>query len=439
MKQMFFMVPTMAIGTLGSFFSHPYQGVLIYYLYAVLRPQFIWQWSLPLVAWSFYVSLCAILATIAWRIGILDFDGDENKLSNNIGHYSVFAFATWISLTYFTARHPEVSYPFFIEYLKMFTMFIVARYAIAYLQHVWFIYLSITITLCYIAYEVNEIYLSLGYLYVYRRGYGGLDNNGAALMLAMGVPLCLYAWDGIRHWVRWGFLLFIPVIIHAVLTSYSRGAMLATVLCIPLFYMRCRSKKQLAIILLGIAAIMPFLAGKEIQERFFSIQQHDIDESANSRRKSWSIAIQMATESPIVGFGIRNSNLYTYAYGADMEGRTIHSQWLQTAADSGYVALGLYLVCYVGMYLCCRRVRKALGKRDDYDARRARIIVNGCEGALVLFAIGATFLSLENFELPYILFLLAAQIWSICQATNSFTDAGQAGQAIDEQSQCEQH
>ena len=43
------------------------------------------------------------------------------------------------------------------------------------------------------------------------------------------------------------------------------------------------------------------------------------------------------------GVGIRNSNLFSYQYGADMEGRTIHSQYLQIAADNGFVGLGLYL------------------------------------------------------------------------------------------------
>ena len=67
------------------------------------------------------------------------------------------------------------------------------------------------------------------------------------------------------------------------------------------------------------------------------------DASANSRLTTWRIAWQMAGENPIFGLGIRNSNLYTYDYGADMPGRTIHSQYLQTAADSGLVGLGLYL------------------------------------------------------------------------------------------------
>lgn len=426
MKQLFIiMIPSMLVGTVGCFQTHPYLGVLVYYLYAVLRPQFIWQWTLPNVAWSFYVAIAAIVATIAWRIGVMSFEGEENKIETNIGHYSMYGFAIWICVTYFTAFSQEFAYPFFMEYLKIFAMFIVARYALSLLKHVWIIYLTMTITLCYISYEINEIYLSLGYMYIYRRGYGGLDNNGAALLLAMGVPLCLYAWDGLKHWVRWGFIILIPVIIHAVLTSFSRGAMLSLLVVTPIYLLRCRRRGQLLIMLVAIFATIPFLAGIEIRERFFSIQDNEIDASANARRNSWSIAWQMVKEKPVFGFGIRNSNLFTYSYGADMEGRTIHSQWLQIAADSGFPAITLYLIAIGAMFYCCHRVRRAVRHRDDLQARQATTIANGCEAAVLVFCVGATFLSLENFEFPFILFLLAAQLWALCQATNSFEDKSQ--------------
>lgn len=416
MKQLMFMIPSLLIGTFGSFATHPCLGVLVYFLYAVLRPQFIWQWSLPEFNWSLYVALAAIVSTISWRMGVIEAEGHEITVETNAGHYTVYGFAFWIVVTSLTARHPDESYPFLIEYIKMFVMFLVARYAIVTISHLWKLFLVVTLTLCYISYEMNEIYLSTGYTYVYRKGYGGLDNNGAALMLAMGVPLCLYAWDGVKHWIRWGFILFIPAIIHAVMTSYSRGAMLSLILVTPIYLVRCRRRVQLLLILCFIGSIIPILAGKEIRERFFSINEHEVDDSANSRKQAWKIAIRMASECPIFGFGVRNSNLYTYAYGADMDGRAIHSQWLQIAADCGYVGIGLYASCFLAMFYCCARTRRSIRNRDDIGAVRSRIMINGCEGALMVFMIGASFLSLENFELPFILLLLCAQTLAVVES-----------------------
>ncbi|HMP18705.1 MAG TPA: DUF5935 domain-containing protein, partial [Gemmatales bacterium] len=221
MKQLLFMIPAMLVGTVGNL-HHPYLGVMIYYVFAVLRPQFIWEWSLPEFSWSFYVAIATLLVTVGWFFGLFQFEDDGLEKRSNLGHYAVVVFGIWISITYFTARHQAVAYPYFIEYLKLFVMFIVARCVITDWKQLWKIHLAVILCLCYIAYEINDIYLSQGYLLVYKRGYGGLDNNGAALMLAMGVPMCLYAWDGIRKWWRWGFLLAVPVVIHAVLTSYSR-------------------------------------------------------------------------------------------------------------------------------------------------------------------------------------------------------------------------
>ena len=102
-------------------------------------------------------------------------------------------------------------------------------------------------------------------MYIYKLGYGGLDNNGAALMLAMGVPLCYFAWEGIRRWFRWAFLAMIPLILHAVLMSYSRGAMVSLIASVPFYLLRARCKVQLVLILAGIAVLIPVLAGKEIR------------------------------------------------------------------------------------------------------------------------------------------------------------------------------
>ena len=417
MKQLIFMIMAVTIGAGGSFVAHPYLGVLVYYLFAVLRPQFIWEWVLPPnIAWSYYVAIAAMVSTFAWKVGIFSFD-DERDVRKNLCHYSLLLFAAWMVVTYFYARNQEAAYPVFLEYIKIFVMFVVARYALTTIHHAWMLYLTVTLALCYIAYEVNELYFNHGrYLLVYQRGYGGLDNNGAALMLAMGVPLCLYAWDNLRHWIRWFFLFMIVFILHAVLTSYSRGAMVSLLLSVPIYLFRCRRRFQLLLVFAGVAFVVPILAGKEIRNRFFSVQQHEIDQSANSRRKSWAIAWQMASEYPVFGMGIRNSPLYTFQYGADMEGRVIHSQYLQIAADCGFVGLGAYLLLLGTSTMCWWRLARATRRRDDPEGRRAYAIACGVEGAMLVFCIGAAFLSLETFELPFIMILLAAQGWAIWQA-----------------------
>ena len=217
-------------------------------------------------------------------------------------------------------------------------------------------------------------------------------------MLAMlGYPCALFAWEAFSRWYRWLFLLAVLLLIHAVLMSYSRGAMLSLIVASPLLWWRSRQKVKLSIIYLGIICLIPYLAGKEIQARFMTIEKNEVDESATARRQSWAAAVAIANDYPIFGAGPRGANILSQKYGADMEGRTIHSQYLQTAADSGWVGLVLYLSMFGACWMSLRQARSMLSGRNDKAARQAFALASGVEGALFLYSFGSAFLSLENF------------------------------------------
>jgi O-antigen ligase len=189
--------------------------------------------------------------------------------------------------------------------------------------------------------------------------------------------------------------------------------MLALVVAAPLLVLRTRRRLQFSLVFVALLAMVPYLAGQEIRQRFFSIQQYQTDGSANARFSSWEAAIQIANDHPVFGVGIRNANLVSYRYGADLEGRTIHSQYLQTLADAGYPGLFFYLVALACTWVAMARARRVLKRRDDPEAKLAHSMLNGVEGALFIFCFGAVFLSLEVFELPYLMALMGAQIASL--------------------------
>jgi probable O-glycosylation ligase (exosortase A-associated) len=416
MKQTVLMVLLTLAGTAGPFFRDPFWGVLIYDLFAVLRPQYMWEWSLPRdVNWSRYVALATLIALACSNPRAhspsAEADEDGGRVLSG-AHQWILAFGGCIVLSYLFGpyRNELWTDQLFIDYVKLFTMFVVSAWIVRTVRQVWTLFVMTTLVLIYIAYEMNYLYFVNGYLAIYRRGFGGLDNNGAALMLAMGVPLCVFLWDGLRRWFRWLVLAMVPVIIHAVLMSYSRGAMLSLVVTCPLWLLRSRRRGQLGVIYALVVLMIPYMAGKEIRARFFSIEQHEVDESANSRKQSWAAAIQIASDYPIFGAGLRGANVLSHQYGADMEGRTIHSQYFQIAADNGWVGLGVYLAALFSVWLSVRRARRMLKNRQDEEARRAYAVACGVEGAMAVFCFGAAFLSLEAFELPYLLLFLGAQV-----------------------------
>jgi probable O-glycosylation ligase (exosortase A-associated) len=328
-------------------------------------------------------------------------------------HYVFLCFAAWISITFVTAINHQRALEPFVEYVKIFVMFICGTFVLRTIRELWVIYFLVLGCACYASYEINFFYFVNKVMYLQQRGYGGLDNNGAALIVAMAVPLAYFAWEASRHWTRWGFLLVIPLLVHALMLSFSRGGMLSLMVCGVLVWIRSRNKFFLSAVYLLLGMFVLASAGKELQERFFSISKHDADESAQSRWTTWGIAIRMASERPLFGMGIRNSTLFTYQYGADIEGRAIHSQYLQTAADSGWVGMALYVTLLLLVFLGLWRVRRFLRKYNDPESQRVKAMASGLECALFLFCFGALFLSLEHFEMPYVLMLLAVQLYAI--------------------------
>ncbi|MCS6864967.1 MAG: O-antigen ligase family protein [Gemmataceae bacterium] len=416
MKQTLFMIALTLLGCGGSFLFTPFVGLAIYILYAVLRPQFLWQWSLPEgISWSLYVALATIVATLVRgfaRPRPVPGRWPPSPLQLTRLHVAFLAFGVWIVLSYGQAFHPAAGEAHMIEYGKMYVMFLVGIVVIRTVPQVWILVLIYAVSLGYIAYEINFLYFAYGYLGIVRNGYGGHDNNGAGLLLALGVPLCACAWEAYRGWYRWGFALLIPVILHAVMMTYSRGAMLAIVLAAPVWLLRGRSdtRKLKLLVAIGVLVLIPFLAGPEIRQRFFSIGDYEVDGSAQSRLTSWTIGLRMAAENPLLGVGVRNSSLFTYDYGADEPGRVIHSQYIQLAADTGFVGLGLYLAVTILALLDLQKVIRAAQPRTDLDSTRAYAAAVGIQAAIVTFLIGAVFLSCEAFEPQYYLFLAATQL-----------------------------
>jgi len=420
MKQLVFVGLLTLLGTLGTFAITPFCGVAVYYIFAVLRPQYIWEWSLPPeVPWSRFVALATITAVLGVKLGIVP-DGRVSGAGRVSGPDSptkilVAVYFGWLLITYAMAHDRQVSEPYVIEYLKIFSMLAISSALIRTIRQLWILLIAAALSLGYIAYEVNSIYFSGGGIAISRNGYGGLDNNGAGLMLAMGLPLCLVIWDNSRTRWRWAFLALVPIIAHAVMMTYSRGAMLSLIVVGPLMIIRARRRAQMiSFALLFVVLAIPTMAGPEIRGRFFSINEYKEDDSAQTRVGSWAAAWDIARDYPIFGVGVRNANLYSKQYGADIEGRTIHSQYLQIAADNGFVGLGLYLAILGSVFADIRRVRRASRRRDDPESRRIYAIAAGVETSLATFCFGGLFLSLETFELPYLLFLLG---WKVADVT----------------------
>src|SRR5262249_11924258 len=139
-KQTLFMVVVTLAGMVGVFAVEPFVGVAVYYFFAVLRPQYLWAWALPVVSWSGYVAWTTMVGT-AWWLLSTDGPGSENGITRfSFAHLAFFTFGAWICVTYVTAQNQDVAWPWFVEYLKLFVMFGVASLVINRVWQLWTVY-----------------------------------------------------------------------------------------------------------------------------------------------------------------------------------------------------------------------------------------------------------------------------------------------------------
>ena len=163
------------------------------------------------------------------------------------------------------------------------------------------------------------------------------------MLAGMGIGFAYAFGVSARHWWQRGLSWFAGLlIIHTVMMSYSRGAMIALSWVVSGYcsIIALGIKRPMAAPILCL--VVSLLAGQEIRHRFLSALTSEFDSSAASRIDSWTAGWNMAWDRPLVGQGIRNSNLFIHAYGADRPDRTIHNQFLQIAADSGIPAACTY-------------------------------------------------------------------------------------------------
>ena len=409
-------------GGVGALARGPFVPTAVYYLYAVLRPQALWKFQLaawPSLGWSFYAAAAALLSYLPWVYGVAGTPDDPGRRvwpRFVWPHRMMLGFGVWQTLSYLNANDMTRAAPYYEEFAKILVMYLLSTQVLRSVGQIRVLYLVVLGALAYLAFEFLQIYYTTGYLVLYRRGFSDLDNNGAALMLAMGVPLCFFAWEFTAGYHRWLYLAVIPVIAEVVMSSYSRGAMLSALAVAPLYLLYSRKRRFLLAVFAAAAVAVPVVAGKEIKARFFSASEGSADDSFASRLVSWDCARRIANDYPVFGAGIRCSNLLTLDYGADLFGRTIHNQYLQIAADSGWVGMAWYLALVGTAFGAMWKARRRLWRQTDPESVRTVALLGGVELSLATFMVGSVALSLEMFEPPYLMMLLGSQVWAIANA-----------------------
>jgi probable O-glycosylation ligase (exosortase A-associated) len=383
-------------GSVPFILWRPTVGVFLWILVSVMNPH--------RLTWDFAYDLrFALVIAIATLVGML-FSREPKHLPVTPVTVVLFMMALWMNVTTIFAFDTALSLPMWDRVMKIQFMVFVALYLLHSKQHVQVLIWIVAGSVAFFGIK--------GGLYTLREGgeypvWGPAesfieDNNALALALVMTIPLLRYLQlQATNRWVRWGLFGSMVLCGFSALGSQSRGALLGVAAMLTVFWLKSRNKLVTGFVLaLLVPAAIGFMP-ETWENRMRSIQNYEQDASAMGRINAWMMAVNLANDRPLVGGGFEIYNQSVFGrYAPDpSDVHSAHSIYFQMLGEHGYVGLALFLLLWTLVWRdAAWIIRQAHSRKElHWASDLARMI----QVSLVGYAVGAAFLDLAYYDVPY--------------------------------------
>lgn len=400
MKGLIFTWILTAVGVSTSFLN-PFNGFLAYVALAILRPDSLWSSHITGGRFSFYVAAAMLLNWFVRCGGNWNLGPSRRITLLFVGYW------VWSVFLAFRADSPPHAWYFVEQQAKILLPFLVGITTIKTSADLRKLAWVIIVCQGYVAFELNSWYFS-GFNYLWEIGFGSLDNNSMAigLVTALGVAFFLFFYET-SYARRIVITLSAAFIGHAILFSFSRGAMLATVIFAVVSFFIIRKTTQHYMVFGGGLLMAVLLAGPQVRDRFMEsfVSENGVREaSAQSRLDLWRDCAILLARDPVFGCGPDHWPLHAHEFGWPA-GKEAHSLWVQTAVELGIPGIMMYLGFFLtAIWRCWLLLQRTKNDSDPWFADSARMTIASLAGYMV----AAQFVSLEALEIPYYVVLLGA-------------------------------
>jgi O-antigen ligase len=377
--------------------GRPRIGVYVYVGFAVLRPQFIWGWAGDLDRVSFVVGLALLIGWAlngfgSWRIG----RGRSVVIA-------LCAFAGWSALSATQAADPSIALGAVVELAKILLPFLVGVTMFEGDRQWRPLLWTIVLAQGYVGLEMNMSYLKGSN--TASLGFGGMDNNcfGVSLVTVVGlaVTLGLSAKKWYQRVLAGGAA---ALILHTVLLTYSRGALLG-LLAVGITAVWIMPKRASYIgALLVIALLAVRFSGPELVGRYSTVlvSANDRDSSSESRIDLWKDCLKVVEQAPVFGVGPWNWKVVASSFGWP-EGKSAHSVWMETAAETGIPGVLALMAFFGAAIVILWPVARGHGADRGLEER---LLAAGVITSIAGFAVSGQFVTVTGLEVPYYVVML---------------------------------
>lgn len=238
------------------------------------------------------------------------------------------------------------------------------------------------------------------------------DRNQLAVALLVSAPIMNYLRLQSRHVVvRNGLLAAMVLTMVAAIGTQSRGALVAFVATIAVFWFRSRGKVVSGVLLAVVAtAILAFMP-ESWEARMETIMDPTGEQSANARLRTWGVIWQLVMMRPLLGVGFRGfyqSDIVALV-APGVPGRAAHSIWFEVLGEHGFIVFAIWLGLFVTAFRQTIRLQRLGRHRPDllWAADLGRMV----QVSMIAFLTGGSFVSLGYWDcmLTLLVIVSAAQ------------------------------
>ncbi|MCB9655198.1 MAG: O-antigen ligase family protein, partial [Deltaproteobacteria bacterium] len=263
------------------------------------------------------------------------------------------------------------------------------------------------------------------------------DANWLGIIAVSVAPVALAAFLSERkRWIAWAALGLAGLCAIGVLAGGSRGALISAVVGMAYWFF-WTNKKGIAtgLLLLGLAGFLlaaPAAFWERMGTMFLPKTSNpyvvvELEESAQSRKRMWALAIQVFKEEPIFGIGPKNFPLENKVRGvavnAEGMGLETHSTWLQLLAEFGLTGAPIWYLAYLTSLLCMVRaflLTRHLRNDPRYGWMPTYFL--GFQSGWISNAIAASFVSCQWLDFNYWIFIFGPLALQIAKETKSYVE-----------------
>lgn len=385
----------------------PFLGLLAWVIYATLKPETLWYWSVPA---SNYGKVIAIALLAGW---VLHGMGNWKLGKASLTMAALLAYGAWKIVGALFAPDQTIAWEEVDRQARILIPVVVGITLVDSLDRLRKLAWVCVLSIGYVGLEANMDHFQGGSR-LEELGFFGADNNSACIALVTGMGMAFFLGLGESAWYKkWPLFFISGLLAHCPLFGDSRGGMLGAA-CTGVATAALLRKDRKHWWLLGLAMICVLsLAGERAQHGWASIfaEAEVRDASAESRIELWKDCWDAMLKHPIVGLGPDHWEIaakYDYGWGT---GKAAHSLWFNAGAEMGFPGLVFLLTFYFSAIWQCWPIAQSNSDVDPFVRTVARMVVAG----LVGFVVSASFVALDRLEPPYFVVMLAAGCIRVAQ------------------------